>query len=251
MRCPKCGFHTFDYLDNCKKCNTDLRPFKTPKLTASAIPPATPPPAPALADLPSVAMASPPPAAPNPATVWPSPMSPPASPLPPLPMAAPAPGGISLEQERLMTEKLKLEGKLKSGASWFYVIAALSLVNSIIIFFGGSWNFVVGLGVTRFVDVIAQMLSQQLSSIMGIIGLAFSLFIAGIFVVLGIFAGKRKTWGFITGMILYALDGLLCLAILDFFSAGFHALALLFIFMGLRAKKKLGEIEQKLGAAAY
>lgn len=24
MRCPKCGFHSFDYLDNCKKCGVDL-----------------------------------------------------------------------------------------------------------------------------------------------------------------------------------------------------------------------------------
>lgn len=24
MRCPKCGYHSFDYLDNCKKCGVDL-----------------------------------------------------------------------------------------------------------------------------------------------------------------------------------------------------------------------------------
>lgn len=24
MRCPKCGYHSFDYLDNCKKCGSDL-----------------------------------------------------------------------------------------------------------------------------------------------------------------------------------------------------------------------------------
>lgn len=24
MRCPKCGFHSFDYLDSCKKCGVDL-----------------------------------------------------------------------------------------------------------------------------------------------------------------------------------------------------------------------------------
>ena len=24
MRCPKCGFHSFDYLDSCKKCGNDL-----------------------------------------------------------------------------------------------------------------------------------------------------------------------------------------------------------------------------------
>ena len=24
MKCPKCGYHSFDHLDNCKKCNNDL-----------------------------------------------------------------------------------------------------------------------------------------------------------------------------------------------------------------------------------
>lgn len=28
MRCPKCGFHSFDHLDNCKKCGGDLTRLK-------------------------------------------------------------------------------------------------------------------------------------------------------------------------------------------------------------------------------
>lgn len=28
MRCPECGFHSFDYLDHCKKCGVDLTKFK-------------------------------------------------------------------------------------------------------------------------------------------------------------------------------------------------------------------------------
>ncbi len=28
MRCPKCGFNSFDYLDSCKKCGKDLSEFK-------------------------------------------------------------------------------------------------------------------------------------------------------------------------------------------------------------------------------
>lgn len=24
MKCPKCGYHSFDHLDSCKKCNIDL-----------------------------------------------------------------------------------------------------------------------------------------------------------------------------------------------------------------------------------
>ena len=28
MKCPKCGYNSFEYLDSCKKCNTDLVSFK-------------------------------------------------------------------------------------------------------------------------------------------------------------------------------------------------------------------------------
>jgi len=28
MKCPKCGYNSFDHLDSCKKCNTDLTPHK-------------------------------------------------------------------------------------------------------------------------------------------------------------------------------------------------------------------------------
>ena len=28
MKCPKCGYHSFDHLDSCKKCNHDLAEHK-------------------------------------------------------------------------------------------------------------------------------------------------------------------------------------------------------------------------------
>lgn len=28
MKCPKCGFHSFDYLENCRKCGQDLSEHK-------------------------------------------------------------------------------------------------------------------------------------------------------------------------------------------------------------------------------
>ena len=28
MKCPKCGFNSFEYYDNCKKCSTDLTGYK-------------------------------------------------------------------------------------------------------------------------------------------------------------------------------------------------------------------------------
>ncbi len=28
MKCPKCGFNTFEYYDSCNKCSSDLKPYK-------------------------------------------------------------------------------------------------------------------------------------------------------------------------------------------------------------------------------
>ena len=42
--------------------------------------------------------------------------------------------------------------QLKSGASWFYWIAGLSLINSISAASGSSWRFIVGLGITQIFD---------------------------------------------------------------------------------------------------
>jgi hypothetical protein len=52
MKCPKCGYTSFDYLDECKKCSTDLRDSRTllqiiavsPEDRAPTVPPTAPAP---------------------------------------------------------------------------------------------------------------------------------------------------------------------------------------------------------------
>ena len=53
------------------------------------------------------------------------------------------------EQSLDAAERDRLERRVKSGANWFYWIAALSLVNSIIVMANGQWSFILGLGVTE------------------------------------------------------------------------------------------------------
>lgn len=50
-------------------------------------------------------------------------------------------------------ERLELETRLNSGAGWFYWIAGLSLLNSIIMLSGSDLYFVIGLGITQIIDV--------------------------------------------------------------------------------------------------
>lgn len=41
MKCPKCGYHSFEHLNACKKCQTDLSAFKTTHKIVSVITPRT------------------------------------------------------------------------------------------------------------------------------------------------------------------------------------------------------------------
>src|ERR1043165_4184428 len=55
-----------------------------------------------------------------------------------------APGAIPLDA----ADAADLDKKIKTGASWFFWIAALSLLNSIFILSGADFGFVLGLSVT-------------------------------------------------------------------------------------------------------
>lgn len=149
---------------------------------------------------------------------------------------APVSGGPGTQT--LADDTVKLESRLRSGANWFFWIAGLSVVNSVILVAGGSWNFIIGLGTTQ----LAVALTGEAGIAGKVLGLLVSLLIAGVFIVFGIFARKRQTWSFIVGMVFYGMDGLLFLVVKDVLSIAFHVLALFFIFNGLRAARQLKKV---------
>ncbi len=141
---------------------------------------------------------------------------------------------------------LKLRQSASSGASWFYWIAGLSLINSAVVLFGGEWSFIVGLGVTQVIDAIALGVGAELSAgaattakLIALVGDALA---AGVFVLFGIFANKRQAWAFVVGMVLYAFDGMIFLLVADWLSIGFHAFALFCIWGGFSASRKLAGV---------
>jgi len=125
--------------------------------------------------------------------------------------------------------------QMKSGASWFYWIAALSLINSVASLSGSNFGFALGLGVTQVFDAIASTAGGAGK------GIAFGLDIAaaGTFVLFGVFANKAHTWAFIVGMILFAMDAVLVLLGQMWLSLALHAFALFFLFRGMQACREL------------
>ena len=139
----------------------------------------------------------------------------------------------------------ELEAQYRRGVNWFYWIAGLSLVNSVLWLTGAEWGFVIGLGATQVVDALAIAITEEMQAgeIIKFIALGIDIFIAGMYVLIGFLATKRFMAAVIVGMVLYAVDGLLFLLVGDFLSIAFHAFALFCIFSGLKVLPELKRLE--------
>ena len=152
------------------------------------------------------------------------------------PATASGPAGASAgEVDGALVE---LEKRLKSGGSWFYWIAGLSLVNSIAAFTGSEYGFIVGLSITQVIDRLMQSAGGNAR----VIVLVLDIIAAGIFVLFGVFACKRQVWAFVVGMVLYAGDTLLTMILGLWLGVAFHAWVLFSLFIGLKAAMQLNKL---------
>jgi hypothetical protein len=150
------------------------------------------------------------------------------------------------DQSQAAAQLEGLEKTVKSGGSWFYWIAGMSLINTIALLAGSHWNFVIGLGATQIVDGI----TKHVGSMAMLIGLPISLFISAIYAMFGYFACQRARWAFIVGMILYGLDTLIFVAFFDILPLAFHAWALFGLSRGLKADTLASQLEAKMQQGA-
>ena len=135
--------------------------------------------------------------------------------------------------------------RMKSGANNFYWIAALSVINSLILQFGGNSFFVVGMAGTLIVDFIFIDLAAAMPDaalVVKIIGVIFSIIVSGIVALFGLFAGRGKPWAFLLGIAAYAIDALIMLGFQEWMGLVFHGLFLYGLFMGLRALNELEKV---------
>ena len=129
-----------------------------------------------------------------------------------------------------------LEAQVVSGGSWFYWVAALSLINSIMLASGSDRSFVIGLGLTQAIDLIAAAIG---GTAIRVLGFVVNLGVAGLFASFGYFAVRRRGWAFVVGMIVYLGDGVLYVLVGDWLSVAFHAYVLFSVYSGFSAHRKL------------
>jgi hypothetical protein len=138
-------------------------------------------------------------------------------------------------------EQMALEQKQSSGANWFLWIAALSLINSVLILASSSISFPVGLGITQVVDGIALLVIDEYQPaspfIIQVLAFVVDMAIIGVFALFGLFARQKHGWAFIIGMILYLLDSVLVLFFEMWIGVAFHAFALFGLFNGFQATR--------------
>jgi hypothetical protein len=161
------------------------------------------------------------------------------------PRASSHPGGMDLSRAQTTParaagptttgeERKTLEGQRRGGGQWFYWVAGLSLINSFAALAGQQWRFILGLGVTQFVQELAQQPGGA-GTKAGLVSLA----VIGLFAFLGQRAVQGYQWAFLLGLTLYALDGVIFLLIQDWAGVGFHAFALMMIMRGYLAARRL------------
>jgi hypothetical protein len=172
------------------------------------------------------------------------------------PQFQPQPPQVSpaeFQQQQLALALAQLMRRVRSGAHTFYWIAALSLVNSGIALFGGTTSFVIGLGLTQWIDLFLKIFTEGLPEIampIRVIAIGLDLAIMGLFALFGYMAAKGRKWAFIAGMVLYGLDALLFLPVKDWWSIGFHAYMLWGLYGGLNALNQIQALSPQAGADA-
>jgi hypothetical protein len=171
----------------------------------------------------------------------------------PNPYAAPLPvSDVAPPQPAAM---LPLDGEIrvlfdrgKNGAAWFYWIAALSLINTIMVLSGSDTSFALGMGVTLIVDSFAAEFAKQAGGGASVIAVAvvFDVIVLGMVVLCGWLSKKRILPVFAIGMLLYLLDGLVCLLLGSIVCIAIHAFALWSMWSGFAAYRQLNVLEQRI-----
>ncbi|MEP6704429.1 MAG: hypothetical protein ABJB34_06465 [Acidobacteriota bacterium] len=123
------------------------------------------------------------------------------------------------------------------AADWFFWLAILSVVNSLIVFYYQTPNTPLALGITQWLDGT----SGSFNGFMSPSGLLTNILIAGVLAAFGLIARRGSDIALVVGIFLYVLDSFLIVGLRDLFGFGVHLIALFFLVKGLLASRHLRE----------
>jgi hypothetical protein len=140
----------------------------------------------------------------------------------------PLPAGSAPSHAPIVNKALVAQADpvVMSGASWFWWIGGLSVVNTIMLHSGSDTGFIIGLGFTMVID--AMFREYQL------VAFIIDALAIGTILALGFFARKGHFWAFVTGIVLYTLDAGIYLLVQDWMAVAFHGLALFYLVRGAK-----------------
>ena len=143
----------------------------------------------------------------------------------------------------------ELADRFRSGANWFYWIAGLTLVTSVIGLMGGGWSFFLSLGITQLIDGFAVYFAYTFGDATKVIAMVLDIFITALLIGIGYLSNKRQLWVFLAGIILFGLDSLLSLVVLNVLGLIIHCVVMFMMIRGYIAGRDLLALEREMAAA--
>lgn len=123
------------------------------------------------------------------------------------------------------------------GADWFFWLAILSVINSLIVWYYNIPNTPVGLGITQWLDGTHSGIKASLTTGW----LVTDILIAAVLAMFGLLARRGSDIAFVVGIFLYIIDAFLMIGLRDLFGFGVHLVGLFFLFKGLLASRHIRE----------
>lgn len=134
-----------------------------------------------------------------------------------------------------ISDETKQKHIVASGVSWFLWIAILSGLNIIASIFHQNLNFVAGLGVNYLILGMMDGIHRALGVDLMPVGFFLTLLVSGLFLWIWNKSKKENQNVYLAGLIIYGLDTLIFIFTKEWFSLGFHILALWMLYNGYKA----------------
>ncbi|HVQ55587.1 MAG TPA: hypothetical protein VMS29_02435 [Pyrinomonadaceae bacterium] len=123
------------------------------------------------------------------------------------------------------------------GANWFFWLAILSVINTLIVYQYHTPNTPIALAITQWLDGTSAGLNPTMSNR----SLIVNLLIAGALAGFGLLARRGSDLAFVLGIFLYVVDAMLAIGLRDVFGFGVHLIGVFFLFKGLLASRHVRE----------